>query len=270
MLLKESELRRIIRHELYNNEFKINETFYYELNNRLLSEGFMQDVKSKIGRLGIAGLTFLSLTTSALGNPTSNQIPDNSQEKAFKAQIPDSAEELAIIKTMISNNCSRDDAIIIYKRNQALIKAQGEYLDEQEDIYNALKEPTRLKTRASKEAKAAMLKANKEMMDSYSEQQKEIRSNNQNIEDNPFTVLNDPNISHTDSRYVFASVSFNAIIDKFLLDSAADLESGVKSLEEVNNAAERAKKASSLKFSGEFKNEKELITYLRTGSLPSK
>ena len=81
---------------------------------------------------------------------------------------------------------------------------------------------------------------------------------NQNIKDNPFTVLNDPNISHEDSRYVFASVSFNSIIDKFLLDSAADLESG--NLENVSDAAKRAKKASLLKFSGEFKNAKELQT----------
>ena len=101
MLITESELRSIVRQTLSDNKFKINETFYYELNNRLLNEGFMQDVKSKIGRLGITGLTFLSLTSSALGSPTNNQLPNNKENTAFTAQIADNAEELAIIGIML-------------------------------------------------------------------------------------------------------------------------------------------------------------------------
>ena len=269
MLIKESELRKIIYHELFNNEFKINETFYYELNNRLLNESFMQDVKSKIGKLGIAGLTFLSLSTSALGNPTNNQISNNyNEQNPIQAQIASNAEEMAIIQIMLRRNCSREQAKIIHDKTQAFLAGQEDYTDEQENIFDVIKKPSKLKTKVNQEAKADMLKAHENMMNSYREQQEEIRSNNKNIENNPFTVLNDPNISHEDSRYVFASASFNAIIDKFLLDSAADLESG--NLEQVNNATERAKNASSLKFSGEFKNEKELQTYLRTGSLPSK
>jgi len=269
MLIKESVLRRIIHHELFNNEFKINETFYYELNNRLLNESFMQDVKSKIGRLGIAGLTFLSLTTSALGNPTSNQIPNDSKiTKDLEKQIVNNVEETAIIQIMAHRNCDRNEAEIIHKKNKAFFKEREKYIEEQEEIFKALKNPASLNTQVNRETKAAMRRAHEKMMKGYSEQQKEIRENNKNIEDNPFTVLNDPNISHEDSRYVFASVSFNAIIDKFLLDSAADLESG--NYKNVNTAAERAQIASSLKFSGKFRNAKELLAYLKTGSLPSK
>ena len=72
MLLTENQVRRVIRKTIVQNNYRVNERFYRQLNKNLMYETFMQDLARDFGNYGLKGAAMLALTSLGLNasNPT--------------------------------------------------------------------------------------------------------------------------------------------------------------------------------------------------------
>ena len=72
MLLTENQVRRVIRKTIVQNNYRVNERFYRQLNKNLMYETFMQDLARDFGNHGLKGAAMLALASFGLNasNPT--------------------------------------------------------------------------------------------------------------------------------------------------------------------------------------------------------
>ena len=72
MLLTENQVRRVIRKTIVQNNYRVNERFYRQLNKNLMYETFMQNLAKDFGNHGLKGMAMLALASFGLNasNPS--------------------------------------------------------------------------------------------------------------------------------------------------------------------------------------------------------
>tara|TARA_B000000557_G_C20803017_1_gene456424 strand:+ start:1511 stop:2329 length:819 start_codon:yes stop_codon:yes gene_type:complete len=272
MLLEESILRNIIRKSLHENNFIINEDFYYNLNNNILIEISMQKLKNKAKRLsmiGLLGLCFSNLavakeTNSVDHSPGVNKENTNDQENAYHAFM-----ETAIIKLMITKNISRNEAIKLFNKQMKDLEELKVNTRQAVKKFNAVTGVYKGHEENVKNTNKLSDSQTKELRQSYKSQEEAEAEKNRKIKNKPFSVLNDPKIKKTDSRYVKAVYEYNSVINNYLFNISSSFED-TKSISDLNKKTQRAVDAKNLMFKGVFADKAELNSYLNNGNLPSR
>jgi hypothetical protein len=117
MLLAENQVRKVIRKTIVENNYRINERFYRQLERNLINEGFLQDLASKIGRMGVEGLAILSLASFAQQATNPNIVTPTQEVAEYVLTQTEDPEDRAALEGIIKGDIQDQDV------QQAIIDA---------------------------------------------------------------------------------------------------------------------------------------------------